>query len=162
MNFLEKNLEDIIFETPNNLLAERGLKIAGKKFRQLKIGNYGIADLITFNRHTSFHSSGVYQSVTIQIFELKKDILDLNALTQAYRYKKGIQKYLEIRSLFNSIDVDFEIIIVGKEINSNGDWVHLLDSIYEAEAYQYSYNFNGISFKLTGGWSLIDEGFYKK
>jgi hypothetical protein len=50
MNFLEKNLEDIIFETHENKLRDRGLEISGKKLRQLRIGNYGIADMITYTR----------------------------------------------------------------------------------------------------------------
>lgn len=48
-DFLEKTLEDIIFETSNDDLKERGLWICGNKKRQVKIGNYGIADLITCN-----------------------------------------------------------------------------------------------------------------
>lgn len=47
--FFEKTLEDIIFNTDNELLCEHGLLISGKKLRQVKIGNYGIADLITCN-----------------------------------------------------------------------------------------------------------------
>ena len=47
MSFLEKDLEDIIFETDNDLLFEHGLFIDGQKKRQVRIGNYGIADLIT-------------------------------------------------------------------------------------------------------------------
>lgn len=50
MNFLEKNLEDIIYETNNKYLRERGLFINGIKKRQLRIGNYGIADIVTFKK----------------------------------------------------------------------------------------------------------------
>lgn len=35
MDFIEKNLEDIIFETPNEILIDRVLYICGKKFRQV-------------------------------------------------------------------------------------------------------------------------------
>ena len=45
MTFLEKDLEQIIFETPKEKLQEKGLVIKGKLLRQIKIGNYGIADL---------------------------------------------------------------------------------------------------------------------
>ena len=44
MNFLEKNLEDIIFETDNVDLRKRDLFIFGKKKRQVRIGNYGTCD----------------------------------------------------------------------------------------------------------------------
>jgi len=50
MNFLEKNLETILIETPNELLRNRGLKIYGKKRNQVRLGNYGIADLITLKK----------------------------------------------------------------------------------------------------------------
>ena len=50
MRFLEKDLEQIIHESGMDQLNERGLPIDGKMFRQMRIGNYGIADLITVTR----------------------------------------------------------------------------------------------------------------
>ena len=50
MKFLEKDLEQIIFESGRDSLRERGLSISGKLLRQLRIGNYGIADLVEFVR----------------------------------------------------------------------------------------------------------------
>jgi hypothetical protein len=50
MDFLEKDLEDIIFDSPNEELRKRGLNIWGKKKRQLNIGNYGRADIITYDK----------------------------------------------------------------------------------------------------------------
>ena len=83
MKFLEKNLEDIIFETDNEKLQERGLDIRGKKFRQLRLSHYGIADIVTVSR--------IGQSLQIDIFELKKDVITVDTLLQALRYIEGIK-----------------------------------------------------------------------
>ena len=54
MKFLEKDLEEIIFETSNKELNERGLFVYGKKYRQLRIGNYGVADLVVVDRTPNY------------------------------------------------------------------------------------------------------------
>ena len=64
MKFLEKDLEQIIYESSNKLLREKGLNIRGKKYRQLRIGNYGIADIISVRRYED--------CLYINIYELKK------------------------------------------------------------------------------------------
>ena len=50
MKFLEKDLEEIIWDAYKNdklsLINNRGLFINGLIKRQLRIGNYGIADLV--------------------------------------------------------------------------------------------------------------------
>ena len=50
MKFLENDLEEIIYTSGRDVLEQRGLTINGKLLRQVKIGNYGIADLIEFQR----------------------------------------------------------------------------------------------------------------
>ena len=52
MNFLEKDLEEIIYNTDKEMLTERGLPYHPFETfkRQLKIGNYGIADLVSFKK----------------------------------------------------------------------------------------------------------------
>ena len=52
MDFIEKNLEDIIFETKNDLINKRGLDIRGKKFRDVDFDyNGGLVgvDLFTYD-----------------------------------------------------------------------------------------------------------------
>lgn len=70
MQFLEKDLENIIWETNNKKLQEKGLLIEGKKFRQLRIGNYGICDILTVQRENYYLG---FSYLNITIYELKKE-----------------------------------------------------------------------------------------
>ena len=67
MKFLEKDLEDIIFEAPREELAKRGLHIEGKMYRQLRIGNYGIADLVTIQRPIMIPDGKNYYDFDVQV-----------------------------------------------------------------------------------------------
>jgi len=80
MEISEKELEDIIFNTDNYNLNNRGLNIYGKKKRQLSIGSYGIADLVTC---AIYNKKDGNQMLYIQVIELKKDCIDYKAFSQA-------------------------------------------------------------------------------
>lgn len=144
MKFLEKNLEDIIFETDNEKLQERGLDINGRKFRQLRLSHYGISDLVTVCRHG--------QNLHIEIIELKKDLITTDTLIQSLRYLAGIKNFLRKRKFRNK--VFYTIKLCGKSIqnlrdlsllcsnmsatNSEIEWIQLIT---------YSYDFNGLKFE---------------
>lgn len=149
MNFLEKNLEDIIFETPNDLLHERGFFIFGKKKRQVKIGNYGIADIITYHR-----AGG---RLFINILELKKDKISTDTLLQSLNYAKGVSRYLQKRSF--DFDVSLRIKLIGREIDTNSSFCYLPDFFNSIEIYTYDYGFDGIHFKMECDYKLTNEGF---
>ena len=87
MKFLEKDLEDIIWESDNIKLRKRGLSINGIKKRQLKIGNYGIADLVTCYKSINDFNNGLI----VTVYELKKEKAGISAFLQALRYCKGIK-----------------------------------------------------------------------
>lgn len=159
MNFLEKNLEDIIFGTPNAKLSERGLPIKGKKKRQVRIGNYGVADLVTMYKSSTVHNGKVYSTLYVTIYELKKGVVDVNTLMQACRYKKGISQYFDKRGLFQDTSVEYNLVLVGDSIQDSGDFVYCLDTVYDASSYIYKYDFDGISFSEKSGWSLTNPGF---
>src|SRR5689334_20163596 len=101
MRFLEKNLEDIIYEADLDSLHSRGLTIHGKRLRQVKIGNYGIADLITIERDVFNYAYAVQDTIkpfiTVTVFELKKEIVNIHTFLQAVKYLKGIKRYLAHR-----------------------------------------------------------------
>lgn len=156
MKFLEKDLEQIIFETENKLLQVRGLDIYGKKIRQVNIGNYGIADLVTLSKN-------IYdKEVTITIYELKKDQIGVNALFQAIRYTRGIQRFFQERD-FNYYRVGyimkFEIILVGSELDFNSSFAYVPEIFENVRLFTYSYDFDGIYFSQKSGYKLINEGF---
>jgi hypothetical protein len=172
MDFLEKNLEDIIFETDNELLSKRGLCIGGTKKRQVNIGNYGIADIISFDRFTDcLDGKTVEYFIKIRILELKKDKIDAGTFLQALKYCKGIKSYIEKRKLFTSHQILFEIILIGKKIDLSSSFIYLADFLsggdneyclheyFELSVYSYSYEFDGIKFDRKHGYSLINEGF---
>lgn len=176
MKFLEKDLEQIIFETNNEALQERGLWLRGKKIRQLKVGNYGIADIVTIDR--PFRLSGGHNHIKglIQVVELKKDKVGVSAFMQALGYAKGISSYLEKRGLLDLFTI--EIVLVGKHIDKNSSFIYLADLmqkneeqyIYAGEGnnniciscYDYDMNIDGLTFKEHSGYKLIDEGFNTK
>ena len=159
MEFLEKDLEQIISESSNFNLRQRDLPIFGRKMRQVRIGNYGIADLITVDRATDFdfdENKIIGSRLIINVYELKKDKIGISAFLQAIRYAKGISRYLEKRG----IDFDINIKLIGQEVDLSGDFVYISDILrYNVEMYLYSYKLDGLTFKRVLGYNLKNEGF---
>lgn len=164
MKFLEKDLEQIIFETENDLLNERGLDISGFKKRQIKIGNYGIADLVTIQKTYDYYNK-VIPELNITIFELKKNEISINTFLQAIRYLKGIKSFLNKRKSY--YNVNYKIVLIGDSIDKNSDFIFLTDLIdsnrygtsFSLEFYTYDFDFNGITFNSQSGYQLTNEGF---
>jgi hypothetical protein len=153
MNFLEKDLEEIIYTSGRDVLEEKGLPIKGKLRRQVKIGNYGIADLIEYYRPFYYPDEhGVkndFQKGTIFIYELKKDKISMSSFLQALGYAKGIQSYLRKREKDHLYDIC--IRVVGRTIDLQSEFIYIpqLLNIGEdgyIEFYTYDYNVNGIKF----------------
>lgn len=161
MNFLEKDLEQIIFEADNKHLNKRGLPIKGRKIRQLRIGNYGIADLITYQykSYMDEYLNYVTNKLLITVYEFKKDEINTETLLQVIRYAKGIERWLEKNERLEFIEVDFEFVLCGKSINTKSNWVYLIDYFTNLEVYKYEYDIDGISFHETSQYHLTNEGF---
>lgn len=145
MNFLEKNLEDIIYETDSKILNERGLHLFKNKKRQVTIGNYGVSDIICYeygyerdpcksflndNKDCSFCNGFECKrktSLDIQILELKQNQINVNSFLQVLRYAKGILDY------FNSIKFyvpfNIEMILIGSTLDNNSDFIYLPEII---------------------------------
>lgn len=178
MNFLEKDLEQIIYEADRELLAEKGLNIRGKLLRQVRIGNYGIADLVSIERpyyhtHFEFHCKG-----TITIYELKKENISVSAFIQAVGYAKGIMRWMEqhpknLESISLS-NYNINIVLIGKNIDKNSEFIYLADLLnindseentlsdvfnLSLEMFTYEYGFNGINFNKIENYKLSNEGF---
>lgn len=164
MTFLEKNLEDIIWESDNEKLQERGLPIEGKKFRQLRIGNYGIADIITVQKCRSWVTSQSYLKITI--YEFKKEKVGISAFLQAIKYAKGIQSYMSKRKI---TEFTLDIVLCGNKIDKQSDYIYICDLFYNdfnqytkiqtVKNYEYNYDIDGISFERIKNFTLINEGF---
>lgn len=149
MNFLEKNLEDIVFETPNDKLHERGFFLFGEKKRQVRIGNYGIADIITYFRREN--------KMFINVLELKKDKVSIETLLQAVNYVKGIKRYLDRRAC--SFDISIRITLIGKEVDNSNSFCYFPDIFNNIDVFTYEYQFDGIFFHQETGFKLTNEGF---
>ena len=169
MEFLEKDLENIIWESDNEKLLDRGLccVYGCKLYRQLKIGNYGVADLISVGRSNIYEHEEPHLIITV--FELKKDKVGISAFLQAIRYCKGIKQYLEKRKFYN---FKLNISLIGKDIDMSGDFIYITDLIKntcsniesfgvidEIDFYIYKYELDGLYFDRKYEYSLIDEGF---
>jgi len=178
MNFLEKDLEQIIYEADKELLAEKGLRVNGKLLRQVRIGNYGIADLVSIERpyyhtHFEFHCKG-----TITIYELKKENISVSAFIQAVGYAKGIMRWMEQHpknlEIISPENYNIDIVLIGKNIDKKSEFVYLADLLNTAksienelldsfslglEMFTYDYDFDGINFTKIENYKLMNEGF---
>lgn len=163
--FYEKDLEEIIFNASEEKLEEKGLcGFNGKKFRQLRIGNYGRLDLMTVSRITDPYIS--YLDITI--YELKEDKIGISAFFQAISYARGIQRYLTKRGFSN---YRIKIRLIGSEIDKSGSFCYLPDlfcncnsnedfeTVYSIEYFVYKYDLDGILFTEESGFKLEKEDF---
>lgn len=163
MNFLEKDLEQVIYEADTEMLADRGLNVYGKRKRQLRIGNYGICDLLTHQKN--YHPyCGYFHRITI--YELKKDVIGVSAFLQVMQYAKGVQSFMDNKGY----DYDIEIVLIGKTIDLSGAICYLpslfnndndfnLGFINSIRYYTYSYDIDGLRFTNLEGYTLSNEGF---
>ena len=159
MKFLEKDLEDIIFdsikdETDKYELVERGLVHIESVYyaaKQVRIGNYGVADLITMQR-----ADGL---LDIHVYELKRDMVGIESLIKCARYAKGIKSYMTTR--FPRIRINVNCVLIGSKIDGNSDWIYLFDTVMSGvSVYTYEYGLRGLEFDLHSmNYSLITEGF---
>lgn len=171
MDFLECDLEEIIMNTDSVTLSKKGLSIDGKRKQQLNIGNYGRADIVTFSKeYESDYADSVLDKnmnewvllhyigrITITIYELKKDKISMSSFLQAVRYAKGINDYLIKRNV--GFTWDFNIVLIGKDISLDSDFVYLPDLFYRVKYYKYCIDINGLSFKEICNYSLTNKGF---
>jgi len=174
MTFLEKDLEQIIFESGRDSLEKKGLSITGKLLRQLKIGNYGIADLVEFTRpcydgpKREFFVPG-----QITIYELKKDSIGIGAFLQSLNYVKGIQRYLEKKGREEKYVIN--LVLIGREIDTTGSFcfipnlLSIRNQYYDFKSniteegdisfYTYKYTIDGLMFNYEREYVKTNEGF---
>ena len=171
MQFLERDLEDIIFYSHKKLLEDRGLYLPSKLLRQVKIGNYGIADLIGFQRPFYNPYCNYVQKGEITVVELKQNDIDINSFLQSLKYLKGIKSFLEKRNSDNLYN--YKIVLIGKKLNKNNSFYYLTEfantdfmqnkinesPFFNLYIYTYSYKIDGITFIEELEHKVINEGF---
>ena len=153
MDFKEMTLEDIIWDNSQSpegreLLEERGLLIKGNLFRQLDLGSYGRADLISFSYEDNF------PRIVVTIYELKKGKIGIDALLQAYRYLTALKRH----GIENEWVVFYKIVLIGDSIDTKSGFTLLYNELENVTIYTYSYSITGIVFiKQDKGWYNTDE-----
>jgi len=169
MKFLEKDLEQIIYEQFKSQEGCEALWVRGlvrlkpdKVFSQLRLGNYGISDIISYYKPTVESTDGnsvIQTSHRIEVFELKKDKVSLSAFIQGIRYCKAVQRFFSKKGY----DVQISLTLIGSEIDLGSDVIYLPDIINSEDfilsLYTYNFDVNGISFKQHEGYCLTNEGF---
>ena len=117
-------------------LEERGLKIRGKMFRQVSLGAYGRADLMTYEEDE--------ENINVTIYELKLNKIDVSALMQACRYSTAIKRHLK-RSNKNK-NFHIKICLIGEKMEKTGDFPFLYNELGNVEIYEYFLTFEGLFF----------------
>lgn len=150
MKFLEKDLEDIIWEADYGWIRDRGLPIYDNALRQVRIGKYGIADIISWKRYQKTETTNGF--LDIRIYELKRGIVDSKALSQSIRYAVGVRKYIhDIRWKF-MMPIRMSLICIGESF-ADDDLFYMCEfnqysqSDMSFDFFRYSYNWDGILFK---------------
>jgi len=149
MSFLEKNLEDIIFKNFDKC-KERGLKIdhmkQGLLLRQVDLGDYGIADLITVSFECNLINGCT--EIFINVIECKKGIIDTTAYLQGKRYITGLKELLFLSELdVDHYRINLKLQLIGSSFDERSDLKYLLHSDRDTQVFTYEYGFDGISFK---------------
>lgn len=167
MHFLEKDLEDIIYnssltEDGRALLKERGLDIQGKLFRQVNLGGYGRIDLLEYKFTDYPFDRGLTPEIVI--YELKRNRIDEVALMQALKYEKGIKRYLWefVPSSKKKKDVNIFIVLIGEKFSVGNNFPFLYNKLHNVNAYTFSYDIDGLRFNSIGKRWIIsaeDENF---
>jgi hypothetical protein len=166
MEFIEKDLESIIWDNSQTKegrekLYNRGLNIMGKLFRQVYIGGYGIADLLS----VEIKKGRWGDECIVTIYELKKDMINIDTLTQAFRYHTGIKSFFDARygEFKDCPDLTINVVLIGKTIEAKSDFVFLLNTLIDdcvVHVYTYNYNIDGLFFEEEcGGWYRPQEKF---
>ncbi len=124
-----------------------------KEFQQLKIGNYGITDLVRIDYDQKI------EHIKIQITELKKGSLNKDALFQICRYKKGFERLIEQMDS-DTYSFEFHGVLVGSSLEISTDFIYAAEQIDWLDLYTFDLSMeDGVTFKHEQGYKLRDECF---
>lgn len=152
----EKELEDYIFESVSesmhNPITDESVDSI---YRQVDLGSYGIADLVTFSYGEEF--------LEVTIIELKKETIDIKTMAQLSRYYKAFCQYFEKKHPSKTVSI--KLIAVSGQICHTDDSAWLSDYLSEHSNFQvYLCDFDldsGVIFSEQIGWYKKGEEFTK-
>jgi len=153
----EKQLEDYLY----GRMSGGDCVITGgavdQVYRQFDLGVYGFIDLVGFYRNEDD------KTITMTIYELKKDTLKCAHYAQISRYKTGFDKLIEIIAFDFGYSLDFEYILIGSDIDHQNDAGYLGDTLDWLNIYTFSIDMHtGIDFSHQDGWHREGEEFEKQ
>lgn len=166
MEFLEKTLEDIIWDAirdgESSRLVEKGLSFLESTqytYRQFRIDGAGVADLISFKvKRVKYANEDWHYFITGHVIELKKGEIDVNAAIQVNRY---VQYLKELLSIYDDVTVNVIPVLIGSQTSTNPDFTSLVNAL-EIECFEFKYTLNGIIFIESSPGVAPTEAAYNK
>jgi hypothetical protein len=153
MDFLEKDLEEILYTSNMYEVQSRGLDLFpyDRIYRQVPIGNYGIADLITVEK-----AFGRYQ---VLVYELKNKTINAASFWQVVRYMRGIKHFLSRTKMSQKFIV--KGVLLAREVELSGEVCYLPMIQSDIFLYTYQYELSGMRFNRYEGAHLSSPGALK-
>lgn len=138
MQFLEKDLEEILSTASQSAIVNRGLDCFDHEqlFRQFSLGDYGRMDLLGISHYKN--------RVDVTIYELKQNDVNTAALHQALGYMKALQK---MEPFFGNLTVFYTIVLIGRCVDLKDNLCFLPEIARGVKIYTYDYQFDGIHFE---------------
>jgi hypothetical protein len=132
IDFLERTLEDIVFEN-RSIIHQYGFPgLKNNTFRQLILPSGKKIDILSFDIENG--------RITMDIYELKRDVINTDAICQAYGY--FIELWQIMGGGFKAMDL--HIIMVGRYYEP----IPIFEKMaLPFSVFSYDYQLNGISFK---------------
>lgn len=127
----EKQLEDFIFYTDKTTLSDLGLDVDSKIKRQVKIGKYGIADMISVKKDRTAKYNIPFLHFTI--YELKKDKIDIHTFLQSIRYAMGLKHFLSKVKNIPYDEYKITLKLIGRQVNLDNSFMYLQDLLVDNE-----------------------------
>lgn len=157
MNFLEKDLETIIWEQ-YEACQQRGLRInfapfeQGKRIRQMNLMPLGIADLV------SIYYDPIFNECWLQVIECKRGKVTGDTYLQAKRYMAALEELLQNTDLIgaHTIKVHTTIVLIGASVDTSTSLIHTIATDRSCLTYTYSYGVDGIRFDDKSNYWWLD------
>ena len=133
-DFFEKTLEEIIIQN-KDVISQKGFPLLlDNTIPQFRLPSGKFIDIISFSISDDGH-------ISVKIFELKREVINSDALCQVSDYASEF--YLYCYPHFKSISI--ERFVIGTDVSK--DAKALNDAQISIELYLYKYTINGIYFK---------------
>jgi hypothetical protein len=166
MNILEQEIENVVWSAiqanKHEILNERGLPIFNEfsYITQMELSTYGRADIVGL-KVWPIKPGEQNRTISVHIFELKKDAIGVNTFLQALRYAKGVTEM--ITYAFNTIFIfNVHIMLVGKTIEESA-FTMASDLLYKIHLFKYRIDLEkGLRFERCPGDSFCDDDFAER